>query len=67
MKKLNQSQLQIVSSFKHSTAFEFNKIKEIPKSYKTKQQDIFYKYEKPKRNKYAKKGLFENCSKINQY
>ena len=22
---------------------------------------------KPKRNKYAKKGLFENCSKTNQY
>ena len=41
--------------------------KENKKSYKTKHQEQFYKYEKPKPNKYPKKYIHKNGSKINQY
>ena len=66
MKKLNYRELkhQVLSKVrcKHSTAFEFNKIKEISKSYKTKHQDKSCKYEKPKPNKYSEKGFHKNYS-----
>ena len=51
--KAQLGELEILSSWaqcKHSTAFGFNKIKEISKSHKTKHQDKFHKYEKLKSN-----------------
>lgn len=52
---------------KHSTAFEFNTIKEISKSYETKHQAKSPKYEQSKPNKCTKKYFHKDHSKINQY
>ena len=70
MKKLIQSGLKIgsfISKMQTLHRIRFNKVKEISKSYKTKRQEKFQKYEKPKPNIYNKKGFHKNCSKINQY
>ena len=53
------------ASIPHRNQIKQNK--ENKKSYKTKHQDQFYKYEKPKPNKYPKKYIHKNGSKINQY
>ena len=62
MKKLDQSELKIVSYF-ISEIQAFHRIRIYQKVTKPKHQNKFHKYEKPKPNKYTEKGFYKNTLK----